>query len=87
MFDDLLGLQRLLYRRYGPVHWTSAFGTQLVLAVGQEAVGEVLANRDKAFASAGWARFLGFYRQLDLLLLNPVAAQSWLFTIMPEPEI
>ncbi|MFX0574499.1 hypothetical protein [Nocardia nepalensis] len=41
VFDDLLGLHRLLYRRYGPVHWTSAFGTRLVLAVGQEAVGEV----------------------------------------------
>ncbi|WP_329413293.1 cytochrome P450 [Nocardia vinacea] len=70
VFDDLLGLQRVLYRRYGPVHWVSAFGTRLVIALGQEAVGEVLANRDKAFANAGWARFLGPFFHRGIMLMD-----------------
>ncbi|MFX0580265.1 cytochrome P450 [Nocardia nepalensis] len=70
VFDDQLGLQRVLYRRYGPVHWTNAFGTRLVLAVGQEAIGEVLANRDKAFANAGWSRFLGPFFHRGIILMD-----------------
>ncbi|MEV0060445.1 cytochrome P450 [Nocardia sp. NPDC050718] len=70
VFDDLLGMQRLLHDRYGPVHWTSAFGTRLVLAVGEEAAGEVLANRDRTFASSGWTRFLGPFFRRGIILMD-----------------
>ncbi|MEU2125045.1 cytochrome P450 [Nocardia niwae] len=70
VFDDLLALQRLLFARYGPVHWTSAFGTKLVIAVGPEATEEVLANRDKAFANSGWEPFLGPFFRRGIILLD-----------------
>ncbi|MFI6315425.1 cytochrome P450 [Nocardia fusca] len=70
VFDDLLALQRRLYARYGPVHWTSAFGTKLVIAVGPEATDEVLANRDKAFANSGWEPFLGPFFRRGIILLD-----------------
>ncbi|MEV0341432.1 cytochrome P450 [Nocardia sp. NPDC050713] len=70
VFDDLLGLQRHLCNRYGPVHWTSAFGTRLVLAVGEEAAGEVLANRDRAFANSGWIPFLGPFFRRGIILMD-----------------
>ncbi|MCT7362907.1 cytochrome P450 [Mycolicibacterium llatzerense] len=70
VFDDLLTLQRQLYDRYGPVHWVEAFGTKLVLAVGPDAIGEVLANRDKAFANDGWEPFLGPFFTRGIILLD-----------------
>ncbi|MFI1239878.1 cytochrome P450 [Nocardia salmonicida] len=70
VFDDLLNLQRRLLDRYGPVHWTSAFGTELVIAVGPEAIDEVLANRNKAFANAGWEPFLGPFFRRGIILLD-----------------
>jgi cytochrome P450 len=70
VFDDLLTLQRQLYERYGPVHWVQAFGTKLVLAVGPEAIGAVLANRDKAFANEGWEPFLGPFFTRGIILLD-----------------
>jgi cytochrome P450 len=70
VFDDLVTLQRQLYERYGPVHWVQAFGTKLVLAVGPDAIGEVLANRDKAFANEGWEPFLGPFFTRGIILLD-----------------
>ncbi|WP_062971551.1 cytochrome P450 [Nocardia gamkensis] len=70
VFDDLLTLQRRLFDRYGPVHWTNAFGTKLVIAVGPDAIDEVLANRDKAFANAGWEPFLGPFFRRGIILLD-----------------
>ncbi|MGY2032430.1 cytochrome P450 [Nocardia gipuzkoensis] len=70
VFDDLLSLQRRLFDRYGPVHWTSAFGTKLVIALGPEAIEEVLSNRDKAFANSGWEPFLGPFFRRGIILLD-----------------
>ncbi|AHH18354.1 cytochrome P450 [Nocardia nova SH22a] len=70
VFGDLLALQRRLFDRYGPVHWTSAFGTKLVIAVGPEATDEVLANRDKSFANIGWEPFLGPFFRRGIILLD-----------------
>ncbi|WP_280308143.1 cytochrome P450 [Nocardia abscessus] len=70
VFDDLLALQRRLFARYGPVHWTSAFGTKLVIALGPDAIEEVLANRNKAFANSGWEPFLGPFFRRGIILLD-----------------
>nr|MBA2764260.1 cytochrome P450 [Thermoleophilaceae bacterium] len=52
---DSLGHARRFHDRFGTVFWTGAFGTKLVLVLGPDAIGTVLANRDKAFANKqGW---------------------------------
>src|SRR6516162_8660609 len=59
-----VGWSRERYDRYGSVSWLNAFGIKAVMALGADAVGEVLFNRNRTFANAdGWGYFLNpFFR-------------------------
>lgn len=68
---DSLAFARRRYDRYGPVSWSRAFGIPLVSVLGPEAAGEVLVNRDKAFANGpGWGYFIGPFFERGLMLLD-----------------
>ncbi|WP_344313773.1 cytochrome P450 [Fodinicola feengrottensis] len=70
VLKDPLGASRQRYDQYGPVSWANLFGKPTVVLLGPDAVGTVLANRDRAFANGpGWGRFLDnfFYRGIMLL--------------------
>ncbi|WFB10937.1 cytochrome P450 [Streptomyces sp. LX-29] len=59
------------YTRYGPVTWTRAFGTRLVMLTGPDALAEVLTNPHKAYASGeGWEYFIGPFFHRGLMLLD-----------------
>jgi cytochrome P450 len=59
------------YEKYGPVSWLRAFGMKIVSVGGPEAAGEVLQNRDRAFASGpGWSFFIGPFFERGLMLLD-----------------
>jgi cytochrome P450 len=62
---------RARYDRYGPVHWSKAFGRKSVNMIGPDAAGEVLQNRDRAFANGpGWDFFIGKFFTRGLMLLD-----------------
>jgi cytochrome P450 len=64
-------LSRERYDRYGPVSWLRAFGITVVSAQGPDAAGEVLANRDRAYASGpGWSFLIGPFFHRGLMLLD-----------------
>jgi cytochrome P450 len=70
-WDDPLAFARQRHDRYGPVSWSRAFGIPLVSALGPEAAGEVLVNRDRAFANGpGWEYFIGPFFRRGLMLLD-----------------
>jgi cytochrome P450 len=59
------------YQKYGPVSWLRAFGMKIVSVGGPDAAGEVLQNRDRAFASGpGWSFFIGPFFERGLMLLD-----------------
>jgi cytochrome P450 len=59
------------YEKYGPVSWLRAFGMKIVTVGGPDAAGEVLQNRDRAFASGpGWSFFIGPFFERGLMLLD-----------------
>jgi cytochrome P450 len=59
------------YERYGPVSWTSMFGTRVVQLLGPDATGAVLVNRDKAFSNGeGWGHFIEKFFHRGLMLLD-----------------
>lgn len=57
------------YERFGAVSWFSALGVKIVALVGGEAIGALLTNRDKAFAT-GHEDFAGKFFPGGLLMLN-----------------
>jgi cytochrome P450 len=62
---------RRRYDRYGPVTRMRAFGMNAVMVQGPEGVGEVLQNRDHAFASGpGWSFLIGPFFHRGLMLLD-----------------
>ena len=62
---------RSRYDRYGPVTRMNAFGMKAVMVQGPEGIGEVLQNRDRAFASGpGWAFLIGPFFHRGLMLLD-----------------
>ena len=66
MFTDMAR-----YDRYGPVSWIRAFGMKIVTVGGPDAAGDVLQNRDRAFASGpGWSFFIGPFFERGLMLLD-----------------
>lgn len=68
---DLLGWARDRYARYGEVSWFNAFGTSFVLVLGPDAIGEVLANRQKVYSNAeGWGYFLGPFFERGVMLMD-----------------
>jgi cytochrome P450 len=73
-FDVLAGrmyTDRSRYDRFGPVHWSRAFGRPSVNVIGPDAAGEVLLNRDRAFANGpGWDFFIGKFFPRGLMLLD-----------------
>lgn len=71
VLTDLLGWARQRYARYGPVYWFDAAGTRAVMVLGPDGIGEVLANRDKAFANhEGWEYFIGPFFERGLVLMD-----------------
>ena len=59
------------YDRYGPVSRMRAFGQRTVTAAGPDAAGEVLQNRDRAFANGpGWGFYIGPFFKRGLMLLD-----------------
>ena len=59
------------YDRYGPVSWSRALGTTFVNAGGPDACGEVLANKDRAYANGpGWSFLIGPFFHGGLMLLD-----------------
>lgn len=66
-----LDLTRRCSAEFGPVFWTNAFGTQLVLVASPDAIEKVLANRDRAFASKpGWDYFIGPFFERGVMLMD-----------------
>jgi cytochrome P450 len=65
-FEDLS-----YYERYGEVYWSRALGLTQVSAVGPEPIGQVLANKDKAFANGpAWTFLIGPFFERGLMLLD-----------------
>ncbi len=68
---DPMGTSRQQYEEFGPVSWTHAYGIPIVVVIGPEAIGEVLVNRDKAYANGpGWSYFIGPFFERGLMLLD-----------------
>jgi cytochrome P450 len=62
---------RRRYDRYGPVTRMRAFGMNAIMVQGPDGVGEVLQNRDHAFASGpGWSFLIGPFFHRGLMLLD-----------------
>jgi cytochrome P450 len=62
---------RSRYDRYGPVTRMRAFGMDAVMVQGPDGVGEVLQNKDHAFASGpGWSYLIGPFFHRGLMLLD-----------------
>ena len=62
---------RSRYDELGPVTWNRAFGLKGIMVQGPEAAGEVLQNRDRAFASGpGWSYLIGPFFHRGLMLLD-----------------
>ena len=59
------------YNRYGDVYWSKGLGQTMVAAVGPDAIGAVLANKDKAFANGpAWSFMIGPFFHGGLMLLD-----------------
>src|SRR3954468_11591511 len=68
---DNLWLARDQMERFGELSWTYAFGITTVSVLGPEAIGEVLANRDKAFSNEqGWSYFIGEFFHRGVMLMD-----------------
>jgi cytochrome P450 len=62
---------RRRYDELGPVTWNRAFGITGIMVQGPDAAGEVLQNRDHAFASGpGWSLLIGPFFHRGLMLLD-----------------
>ncbi len=69
--QNALDSARRFHASFGTVHWANAFGTQLVIVVGPEGIGTVLANRDKAFSNKeGWEYFIGPFFERGVMLMD-----------------
>ncbi len=59
------------YDKYGDVYWTKGLGLTQVSVVGPAAIGEVLANKEKAFANGpAWSFLIGPFFERGLMLLD-----------------
>jgi cytochrome P450 len=68
---DTVAQSRERYARYGAVSWSNVLRTDFVFVLGPEAIGEVFANRDKAFSSEeGWEHFIGPFFRGGLMLMD-----------------
>jgi cytochrome P450 len=67
--DGLEAAQRT-HAKYGEISWSNAFGTNMVWALGADAVQEVLQNKSKVYSQDGWVYFLGPFFTRGLMLLD-----------------
>ena len=68
---DPIGYARRRYERFGPVSWGGFVGARGVWVMSPEAMGEVLTNKDKAFANGpGWGYYLGPFFTRGIMLLD-----------------
>ncbi|HET7690794.1 MAG TPA: cytochrome P450 [Nocardioidaceae bacterium] len=67
---DMVGVCREQYARFGEVSWVNAFGLTGVVVLGPDAIAEVLSNKDKAFANAGWRKLLDPFFERGIMLLD-----------------
>jgi len=59
------------HARFGTVFWADVTGVPVVLALGPDAIGTVLANRDRAFGSEkGWGHFIGPFFERGVMLMD-----------------
>jgi cytochrome P450 len=65
---EAIGLR--MREKYGDIFWSNAFGTNVVSAVGPDAVQEVLQNKDKVYSQDGWVYFIGPFFTRGLMLLD-----------------
>jgi cytochrome P450 len=71
IIGDNLPLARQQLARFGELSWTYAFGIKSVSVLGPEAIGEVLANRDRAFSNEqGWSYFIGPFFRGGVMLMD-----------------
>lgn len=70
-FADTLGSARRRYERFGPVSWSNIVGTRLVTVLGPDGIGEVLTNRERAFANKeGWEYAIGPFFHRGVMLMD-----------------
>jgi cytochrome P450 len=70
-FADSLGSARRRYAQFGCVSWSTMVGTRVVTVLGPEGIGEVLTNRDRAFANKeGWEYFIGPFFHRGVMLMD-----------------
>lgn len=70
-FADSLGSARRRYDQFGPVSWSGMLGTHVVTVLGPDGIGEVLTNRDRAFANKeGWEYFIGPFFHRGVMLMD-----------------
>ena len=71
VFADSLGSARRRYEQFGPVSWSKLVGTRVVTVLGPDGIGEVLTNRDRAFANKeGWEYFIGPFFHRGVMLMD-----------------
>jgi cytochrome P450 len=71
IMTDLIALAREQHERFGTVSWMGAFGTKAAFVLGPEAVGQVLANKERAFSSErGWNYFIGPFFERGVMLMD-----------------
>lgn len=71
MMGRTLEFCRAANERFGPVSWTNALGTKLVLVLGPDAIGEVLTNREKTFSNQeGWGYLIGPFFERGVMLMD-----------------
>jgi cytochrome P450 len=68
---DPLGAARRRHAEFGPVSWGGFMGARGVWVASPDAIGEVLTNRDKAFANGpGWGYYIGPFFTRGIMLLD-----------------
>jgi len=68
---DMLGFARRQRERFGPVSWVGGFATRMVVALGPDAIEEVLTNRDRAFSNReGWNYVIGPFFKRGVMLMD-----------------
>ena len=68
---DPIGAARRRFEEFGPVSWGGFMGARGVWVASPDAIGEVLTNRDKAFANGpGWGYYIGPFFTRGIMLLD-----------------
>ena len=68
---DMLGFACRQRERFGPVSWVGGFATRMVVALGPDAIEEVLTNRDRAFSNRdGWDYVIGPFFKRGVMLMD-----------------